>query len=217
VNIMCKRVFIYAAVAGLVLALSPVASAEVMYSFFWADMDASTNTIDGSGYIDGDEIYQGEFFEYPQPDGPTWSNAWMFNGGPIEGWKWIEYMIELGPTAPDIITAEVAINWSNENWLDADRPPTDPAEDGFIVRETIFNGVVQPGFLIENRGNPIIIPDYNPLWVSYDIRVLDYAGTENNDPFMGGDIQIWHEHVPEPATMALLALGGLMIRRRKRA
>ena len=162
-------------------------------------------------------MYAGQFFEYPQGVEPTWSNAWFFNGGPIVGSKWIEYYIELGPNEADVITAEIAINWSNENWLDAARPPTDPSEDPFIVRQTVHNGPVNPGFQIDNIGNPIEILDYNPLWVSYDVRVLEYNGT-NGNPFMGGDINLWHEHVPEPGTMSLLALGGLaMLRRRKRS
>ena len=213
---MCKRLFMYAAVAGLVLALSPVASAGVVYNFFWADTDCVNNTISAFGHIDGEEMYEGGF--YQSSDDPAWNTAWFFNSADIVGSKWIEYQVELGPKDDDIITAEIAINWSNQDWLDPDRPPTDLAEESFIERETIFSGLVQPGFIIDNFDNPILIPDYNPLWVSYDIRILDYTGPVEGDQWeMGGDIQLWHEHViPEPATMSLLALGGLALIRRRR-
>jgi hypothetical protein len=222
---MLNKTITCVAVLGLVFAIAPAASAEVVHNWFWADMDASTNTIIGSGYIDGEPMYQDTtFFEYPQDQEPTWSNAWSFNGGPIEGSKWIEYSIQLSPNEPDMngptmiepgmIVVEVAINWSGPNWLDTTRPPTDPAEDPFIVREIVYEGPVDFGFEINNRGNPILIPDYNPIWVSYDVRVLDYAA--GTDPFLGGDIQLWHEHVPEPATMSLPCIGGLAMLRRKR-
>ena len=126
--------------------------------------------------------------------------------------------MELEPQQDAAIIVEIAINWSNENWVDATAPPTYDSvsvanPDDFIVRETVHIGPVDIGFQIDNIGQPIRIPDYNPLWVSYDVRILDYSGTE---PFMGGNIHLWHEHVPEPATMSLLALGGLAVLRRRR-
>ena len=80
---MFKNTILFVAIFGLVFALTSVASAEIVHNWFWADMLADTNTIDGAGMIEGPDMYGGEFFEYPQPDGPTWSNAWFFNGGPI--------------------------------------------------------------------------------------------------------------------------------------
>ena len=190
--------------AVLLLGTVSVASAEVVHNAFWADMDTATNTIVNSSV---------PFYEYPQPDGPTWSNAWFFNSPTLPGSKWIEYWMMLGGNPSGDI--EVAINWSGPNWTDPTRPPTDPAEDGFIVRETIIGPGPLPGGQNEwdNFGNPIWIPDYNPIWVSFDVRAFEGASGE-----LQMDIELWHEHIPEPATMTLLALGGLgLIRRRRRS
>jgi len=178
-----------------------VASAEVVHSSLWADMDTAANVITGSSQ---------PFYEYPQGTDPSWWNAWFFNSPQIEGWKWIAYYMELRNTSGNQ-EVEVAINWSGPGWTDPGRPPTDPAEDPFIVRETIFLGALEPGLNILESVDPIIIPDYNPIWVSYDVRAFEGSTGE-----LQMDVWIDHEHVPEPATMTLLAFGSLAVLRRRR-
>jgi hypothetical protein len=59
----------------------------------------------------------------------------------------------------------------------------------------------------------VTISDYNPEWVSID--VLTSGGLPNIEAVsVFGSIT--HECVPEPATLSLLALGGLALIRRRR-
>ena len=74
-----------------------------------------------------------------------------------------------------------------------------------------------------------MIPDYNPEWVSIDVRVyaweeIEMPGPLPEDPPMfewvpmqvNIDGDIWHECVPEPATLALMLFGGLALLRCRR-
>ena len=209
---MLKNTMMFVAIIGLVFALPSVASAQVVHSTFFADMDIENNVITAAS----EPVY-----EYPQDDGPTWSNLWFFNSPEIKGDKWIEYAFELNNTNQSTNEVEVAINWSNDQWLDPNNPPT---VDRFVVRETVWLGPLEPGInTLTNVGDrdPIWVgrsvapdPSYNPIWVSFDIRA--FPGGEPGDEGLQIDGVIWHEHVPEPATMSLLALGGLAVLRRRR-
>jgi len=199
-------------VVCVLLGTVSIASAEVVHSTFWADMDIENNIITNSS----EPIY-----EYPQPTGPTWSNLWFFNSPEIRGDKWIEYAFEINNTNGSQNDIEIAINWSNDQWLDTVNPPID---DIFVVRETIWLGPLDPGGnLLTNVGDPIWVgqsvapdPSYNPIWVSFDIRA--FPGGNPGPEGLQMDGEIWHEHVPEPATMSVLAIGGLaLLRRRRRA
>jgi hypothetical protein len=105
---------------------------------------------------------------------------------------------------------ELAVNYSNQNWTYPVQPPL-PDLNEFIFRETIFIG--PPGGVISNIGNPYLIPDFNPIWISIDIR---FFGPVEGSVFAAGEI--WHEHIPipEPAatTLCLIGLAAMAIRRR---
>ena len=119
-------------------------------------------------------------------------------------------------------TVEVAINWSGPNWTDPGSPPLPDSSaniDESIVRESIFTGIVgdQPVDL-SNLGDPIFIPDYNPIWVSIDVRTIN-PGDPGVSPIVQLTGELWHEHIPEPATavMGLLCLcTAAVIRLRRR-
>jgi hypothetical protein len=165
----------------------------------------------GSGWNNG------EWICYPEadPHQPPWYNQWFYND-PLdpERWKEIWYDIRLEPLNPtdggDIV--EVAINWSNDLFPNGTGQPPMPNEEQFIERRRIFLGDVDEHILIENS-LPEIIEEYNPEWVSIDIRYVDWGPNSEGISFEG---DICHECVPEPATMSLLALGGLAVLRRRR-
>lgn len=200
---------------GLLLT-STVTQAAPVYDVFSVQLN-SNNTVDpfnsgGSGFAGG------TWFEYTDPTGgPNWWNQWFFNSPDIAGSKKIEWniLIEGDPISP----VELAINYSNQNWLDPTQPPL-PDLNEFIVRDTIFIGPAVG--VISNINNPYLIPDYNPIWVSIDIRLIESVGgpvPESAGGFVFASGEIWHEHIPaipEPAatTLCLIGLAAMAIRRR---
>jgi hypothetical protein len=171
----------------------------------------------GSGWNNG------QWIEYPNSgaSGPAWHNQWFYND-PLDHnrFKEIFWDILLQPVTPgdsgDVV--EVAINWSNDLYPDGSGAPPDPSAAGeaFIVREVLGAFFVDgdvPIKRLEGIDPPFVIPDYNPEWVSIDVRMLQQLSD------LGVRItgEMCHECVPEPATMSLLAVGGLaMLRRRRR-
>ena len=188
----------------------------------------------GTGWNDG------QWIEYPDPPdgGEPWYNQWFYNDPPDpERWKEVYWDITVEPQDPTDPGVEVAINWSTVGDPDGTTdgfpetgpggPPPMADQEEFIERAIIWPGVAGiPGEVevdpdtgvihLKNRpedGTPFIIPDYNPEWISIDIRFAD-GTTLGEGAFIDGEI--WHECVPEPATMSLLALGGLTAVLRKR-
>lgn len=191
------------------LAAPSLASAQVVHDQFFGAIDTINNAVTGQGTgFEG-----GAWFEYPQPEAPTWWNQWFFNNENITGSKWIEYDIKLTQPEPFPVdpTIEVAINWSGRDWTDPATPPipgtiTNP--DDFIVRESVFTGTVgQDGVQLSNVGDRIYIPDFNPIWVSIDVRTIN-PGDPGASPIVQIEGEIWHRHIPEPST-ALLGLVGM--------
>jgi hypothetical protein len=190
---------------GLLLTSTVTQAAPVHDEFFvWLDPPNIISQGSGSGFA------QGTWFEYTDPTaGPNWWNQWFFNSPDIAGSKEIEWNISIEGDIP-IGLIELAINYSTQDWLDPAQPPL-PDLNQFIVRESIFIG--PPSGVISNIGDPLLIPDFNPIWVSMDIRILD--------PLIFPVLvtgEIWHEHIPipEPAatTLCLIGLAAMAIRRR---
>jgi hypothetical protein len=82
-----------------------------------------------------------------------------------------------------------------------------PDQEQYIERELIYSGPPPAGELL----GELTILDYNPEWISIDFRLIS-PGDGGYEIY--GDI--WHECVPEPTTVSLLALGGLLMARRRR-
>ncbi len=161
----------------------------------------------GSGWNNGEWIYY---------DQTNWWNQWFYDDPPDpRRWKEIFFNIELMPAGMPGDWVEVAINWSNLEFPETGpdgRPPM-PEDEYGIEREIIFVGRVEEQMFIWND-EPFIIPGYNPEWVSIDVRLLDWT-PDSQGVLIGGWMK--HECVPEPATMGLLALGGLaaLLKRRR--
>jgi len=197
---MQMRVLMCLLVVGLMAA---IAFADPTTDTFYGSFTENNEMIDGggSGYAGG------EWYYYENTD---WWNQWFYDDPPSwERWKKINYNVNITVEQPAVV--DVVINWSTmdypENPGEPPIPPLDPTmEDLYIHRELVWSGEVETTKALCDE---IIIPDYNPEWVSIDIRV---------DGGMGADVDgtICHECIPEPMTLSLLGFGGFALLRRRR-
>ena len=185
----------------LVVSVTGSAMAVPTEDTFSAVIDEQgTVTGSGTGYNDG------HWYEYTNTN---WWNQWFYDH-PFDPTRWKEISAAISITSTDPGSwADIAVNWSSSAYpSNPDSPPLPPlnseTEDLWIVREVVFSDYVS-GYVYSEPAT-IVIPDYNPEWVSTDIR--------------GQSVQVegWitHECIPEPATITLLGLGCLTLRRRRR-
>ena len=197
----------------LLLALALPASAEKIDESFFVQMESDNTVVvaesGGTGWNGG------EWFPYPYATGETWWNQWFYDHPPDPTrYKVMTYDIEISGEG-EIPFAEVALNWSTLAFPETgpDGPPPMAEDEQFIGREIIFSGSLSWGTTMTIQGEFAIPVPYNPEWVSIDIR------TAEQDEGMGmlyAQGTLTHECLPEPATMSLLALGGLAVLRRRR-
>ena len=201
-----------ACVLALVLAAG-TAIAEPKVDDFFVQVGEDGHVIAGGG-SGGSGYADGTWYEYPNTQ---WWNEWFYDDPPDpDRWKEISLMFTINPLDPSQGSyAEVTYNWSTLAYPESGPggapplPPLDPLEEeDWIVRAEpyIYAWDVPVGG--EDITDGIIIPDYNPEWISIDIRGYNFE-------IIGGTL--WHECVPEPATLSLLALGGFALLRRRKS
>jgi len=146
------------------------------------------------------------WFYYPETG---WWNEWFYDH-PLDltRWKKIDWSMlvrNVVSTPPGF--AEIAINWSTPSYPSNPNTPPIPAiipagmEQQWIQRQVVFSGTLPIGLDPIPISGHIEIPNYNPEWVSIDIRGFN---------FQVGNGVLSHECVPEPATLAMLLGGGLL-------
>ncbi|MDD3731456.1 MAG: hypothetical protein PHU88_03670 [candidate division Zixibacteria bacterium] len=115
----------------------------------------------------GQDAYGEGWYFYPETG---WWNIWFYDHPEVKNrFKdlWVFFFMEGGGFI------EFALNWSTPEWSLTGNPPGDPRvpplpkvdEDLYIHREILYAGPAMGQFEF-----PVTIPDYNPEWVSIDVR-----------------------------------------------
>ncbi|MGC9453480.1 MAG: PEP-CTERM sorting domain-containing protein [Phycisphaerae bacterium] len=234
------KTFIAAVASVCLLALlTAPAQAEPTEDLFWAELGGGPdnwNVLMGGGGSGFATATEGPWFLYEDVAGtglgqtdpwgntnpvPGWWNQWYYDDPPDpERWKEVRINFQYGLTDPKMDGySSIIINFTT-----LDRPATGPDGQPPLPGEDRYIGRVQVAEVCLTEGNQAIQTfeglydlrqydiDFNPEWVSIDI--VGY-----NMLFSAPDLpgSFFHECVPEPTTMAILALAGLaVLMRRKR-
>jgi hypothetical protein len=148
----------------------PGASSNPITNQFFVEVDETGNLVSGFG----EDAYGNGWYQYPS----EWWNIWFYDH-PFSAarYKEITIVVDAFPfntAAPAFL--ELAVNWSTDAWS-LDQPPGDsspplPGTDEalYIGRATLINSDNFAG----HHEFTWVIPDYNPEWVSIDVRGFNF-------------------------------------------
>jgi len=143
--------------------------AQTIVNDYFVTVDAAGNVINGGGT---DFFGQGWYF-YPEEG---WWNIWFYDHPfDTERKKVIHIEFDAFPLGPGAYI-EFAVNWSTDLWS-IEQPPGDSAPPLPGVPEQLYIGRATL-LASDNFGGHYVfdyeIPDYNPEWVSIDIRGFNF-------------------------------------------
>ncbi len=156
---------------GLWLELYEPIAAEPIVNQFQVAIDPQGIFLGGGGQ----DAYGDGWYFYPMED---WWNIWFYDH-PYDPTRLKEVQLEfdvfkIDPGLPGYF--EIAVNWSTDLWS-IEQPPGDSApplpgvdEMLYIGRATVFAGEMYEGHYVFDY----VIPDYNPEWVSVDVRGYNF-------------------------------------------
>jgi hypothetical protein len=182
------------------------AAAAPIEDTFWAEKGDATNSLidgGGSGYNNGQWYY----YEHT-----LWWNEWFYDH-PYDPTriKVIDIVCDVTATE-DGANVWVCANWSTPEWsqqglADPPLPPLTPAEEALYIERSVpvVRYLADAGDTAHIEDH-IVIPGYNPEWVSVDLWGNNYTVTGT----------IFHECIiPEPGCASVLVLGALAALRRR--
>ena len=203
-----KQLFRGVLVILVIAVLVASAAAQPKNDTFWVELGPDNSVIAGGGTGWSATGGDGQWIYYPDTD---WWNEWFYDDPPDWNRKKVityDLTIVSGPTPGSKV--DVALNWSNMDFQPTGEggPPPDSFHEEWIEREVIFSSTDFLG--LERVIGEHTIPDYNPEWVSIDVRFYNYNQQVEFPEPLSIQGNITHECIiPEPSTLILLGMGAL--------
>ena len=145
------------------------AECDTIFNSFYIQVDPTGIFVAGAG----EEAFGDGWYYYPFEE---WWNIWFYDH-PLDYERYKDGFIEFDvfpfdPQYPGYF--EIAVNWATDQWT-IDNPGVGPPLPGvnealYIGRTTLFASEFYEGHYILDY----IIPEYNPEWVSVDVRGFNY-------------------------------------------